>query len=310
MKLGFLLGLVTLALIFSRPLQGQTEDQGKREDQIRKLEEQLKGLREQKKPGSSTSAPQGKSQPPSSYTSSDAPIGEFSPTKGLLSRWPGNGNCRDVVGCHPGLLENGATFQEGRFGKAFSFTGGGFVRVPSSPDLNPMNGLTVDAWVFPKVDGSFCVIAKWGDEGEWDNQRAYSLTIGTGGTVGFAICNDQRQWDAQFHHCETSPGAIKMKKWNFVAAVYDQRVGSRRIYVNGVQMANRTDPPITLTNSIADLVIGGVLQSPHLQRMNFIGLIEQVEIYNRSLSDLEVRAVFDETKAGARKNIRRNSPAD
>ena len=97
------------------------------------------------------------------------------------------------------------------------------------------------------------------------------------------------------------PNVITLNDWNFVAAVYDQSSGARRIYVNGAMVAERTDPPITLTDSIADLAIGGHLASPTSLVTAFPGLIDEVEIFNRALSASEIRSIFDAGSAGKSK---------
>jgi uncharacterized repeat protein (TIGR01451 family) len=91
---------------------------------------------------------------------------------------------------------------------------------------------------------------------------------------------------------------ITLNVWNHIAAVYDQPSGTRRIYVNGALIAERTDPPITVTDSIADLAIGGGLVSPTILEGPFAGLIDEVEIYDRALSAAEIQAIFDAGSAG------------
>ena len=232
----------------------------------------------------------------------------LSPAGGLVSWWPGNGDARDVVGGHHGTLENGATFAKGMVGDAFCLDGvNAFVRVPSSPDLNPKHSFTLSARVFPRVDGNFHIVAKWGDSGEWSNQRAYALFTLSGCRLAFGISGAESQSNMRFHVFESPLDVVALMAWNFVAAVYDQRVGARRIYVNGVLVAERRDPPITVTDSIADLCIGGVLAAPKSHRGAFPGLIAEVQILNRAVSPLEIRAIFDAGKAGRRSHVTPNA---
>jgi hypothetical protein len=206
------------------------------------------------------------------------------------------------VGGHHGTLENGATYAKGMVGPAFSLDGvDDFVRVPSSPALNPKHSFSIDAWIFPKDDGHFHIVIKWGDTGEWSDQRAYTFYTVPGRGLGFGISDDEKQWDMGFHVFETRPDVILLNAWNFVAAVYDQSSGTRRIYVNGELVAERTDPPITVTDSTADLAIGAHLASPAGIVTAFPGLIDEVEIFSRSLSTSEIRTLFQAGSAGKRK---------
>src|SRR5262249_19160025 len=80
----------------------------------------------------------------------------------LVSRWPGEGDARDIVGDNDGTLVNGVTFAPGRVGQAFSFDGASFVKVPQAVSLEPAT-ITAAAWVrsdHPPDDGVSYVLSK------------------------------------------------------------------------------------------------------------------------------------------------------
>ena len=200
------------------------------------------------------------------------------PPTGLVSWWPGDGDADDIVGTNDGTLQGGAGFAPGMVGQAFSFDGSDdFVRVPHSPSLNPSGSFSIDAWIFPTQDEEGGIVVKWADTGVWASQRAYTFSTQPGLALRFGISDDAHQLDAFFHQFDTPANVITLNAWNHVAAVYDQLSGTRRIYVNGALVAERTDPPITVTDSIADLTIGGALVSPVLFVSLFTGLIDEVE---------------------------------
>jgi hypothetical protein len=221
------------------------------------------------------------------------------PPSGLVGWWPGDGNADDFVGTNNGSLENGATFAAGEVDQAFSLDGtNDYVRVPTSADLNPTGSFTLDAWIFPVADQGGMFIQKWGDTGDYSNQRAYNLAFLQGGRLNFAISDDVHQNDVTFHVFETPANSVTLNAWNHVAAVYDQSTGTRRIFINGVQLAERTDAPITLTNSAADFAIGAHQASSSLADGFFAGLIDEAEIYNRALSAAEIAGLFNAGSAG------------
>ena len=221
------------------------------------------------------------------------------PPAGMVSWWPGDGQANDIQDGNHGTLQGGAGFAPGMVGQAFSFDGSDdFVRVPNSPGLNPSGSFSIDAWIFPTQDEEGGIVVKWGDTGVWANERAYTFHTLPGLALRFAISNDAHQGDHPFHVFNTPANVIALNTWNHVTAVYDQPSGTRRIYVNGALVAQRTDPPITVTDSIADLSIGGGLVSPTSLSGPFTGLIDEVEIYDRALSAAEIQAIFNAGSAG------------
>ena len=75
-----------------------------------------------------------------------------------------------------------------------------------------------------------------------------------------------------------------------MAAVYDQPTGTRRIYVNGVEVAKRQDLPITLYSGSVDLIIG----AQHSESISgfFKGLIDEVSIYHRALANVAIERLY------------------
>jgi hypothetical protein len=171
--------------------------------------------------------------------------------------------------------------------------------VPSSASLNPTGSFTADAWIFPTSDNNLSpIVKKWGDQGDYDDQREYVLELAPGGILGFSISDDAHQDDSSFHSFISPLGSVTLNAWNHVAGVYDQSTGTRRIFVNGVQVAERTDPPITITNGVADFTIGAHQRSSTNTEFFFAGMIDEVEFFNRALSQEELAAIYNAGSAG------------
>jgi len=160
------------------------------------------------------------------------------------------------------------------FGSALSFDGSGWVSVSDSPSLNCSTGLTLAAWVNVDSWVNPCcprIISKNGSP--WDytvqNGSALHLSITIGGTF----------YDSQVPPPPT--GA-----WHHVAATYD---GSAiRMYLDGVL---QTNVPATGTLlSTSDPVYVGYLGRDG-GRNTLIGLLDDVRIYNRGLSEAEIWAL-------------------
>jgi len=204
--------------------------------------------------------------------------------------WRGEGEGRDAVGPHDGTLMRGTTFAPGLVGQAFQLDGvGDFVRVAHAPSLNLTGSFSLVAWVFPTAEDRpqhlFC---KWRYETGISGDSEYSLFIGPGMVLNFNIMDDAHQLDLQFDSFKSPANALTRNAWNQVAAIYDQATGTQRIYANGVEVAKRQDPPITLTSSSLDLHIGGVGRTSGF----FKGLIDEATIYHRALADVAVQRLY------------------
>ncbi len=221
------------------------------------------------------------------------------PPSGLVSWWPGDGTAVDIVDSNNGTVMNGASFAQGKVGKAFLLDGiNDYVQIPHSAKLNPTGNFTVDAWIYPTRDAHATVIGKWGDRLDWSNQRAWVLAVRPNRRVEFSISDSLHQSDSSFHIFKTPVGTIELNQWNHIAGVYNKITGSRRIYINGVKISERVDQSITIFKSIADVSIGVELYSPYSSDYFFPGLIDEVDFYNKALTGGEIRAVYSAGSSG------------
>lgn len=139
---------------------------------------------------------------------------------------------------------------------------------------------------------------KWGDDGDYANQRSYALLLAAGNAMQFAISDAANQLNGAFHVCNTPANSITLNAWAHVAGVYDQSTGTRRIYINGVMKAERTDAPITVLNGSAAAGLGAYLRQSTVAAAFFEGQVDEVSFYNRGLSSNKVVAIHAAGSAG------------
>ncbi len=229
------------------------------------------------------------------------------PPSGLVGWWPGDGNAEDIADGNDGTLVGGATFAPGMVGQAFSLDGvDDYVNVGNAPSLQVSHGdFTVDAWVnLASVCGgsvSFCdasivdkmssLIGISANNDGWRLLKQVSggfwFCFGGGATNGCGFGNP----NTVISSTVAQPGV-----WYHVAGV--KSGNSISIYVNGVLEATSTLGSFVDTDS-TDLVIGSSLQ----QGARFPGLIDEVELFNRALSDTEIQAIFNAGSAGKCKTV-------
>ncbi|HLE63640.1 MAG TPA: LamG-like jellyroll fold domain-containing protein, partial [Pyrinomonadaceae bacterium] len=198
------------------------------------------------------------------------------PPFSMVGWWNADANTRDDSGNgNNGTLQGG--YQLGKVGQAFSFNANandGLV-VRTSASLSPTQAITLDAWVKPASypNSQPTVISKEGD---------YFLAIGDGKFSGIAHCNIG---DFAF----PSGGSVPLDAWTHIACTYDQESAIARLYVNGEEVAAEpTSTPLPIPTSAADLSIGKRIGATN---RNFEGLIDEVEVFDRVLSQAEIQSI-------------------
>src|SRR3954468_9282225 len=172
---------------------------------------------------------------------------------------------------------SGATWSAtGRFGGALSFNGGSsIVNVPDSASLDLTTGLTEEAWVNPTgLGGTWrTVLFK-----EKPGGMSYDLYAHGTNTTNVPTAEIFVGGDRTVNGTATLP----LNTWSHLAATYDGT--TMRLYVNGSQVASRAQ-----TGSRA--VSTGALRIGRntIYGEPFLGMIDEVRIYNRALTAAEVQ---------------------
>ena len=172
----------------------------------------------------------------------------------------------------------------GRFGKALELNGtSDFVQIPHHESLTVEQDATVMAWIHTeRLTGP--------NEGRWagilakgNNPRSYSLwTDAETKCLHFSVGPPNGGGTV----CNT---AIKLNQWQHVAAQIHE--GTHRYWLNGVkvhEVPNKPNPPGL--NDTAPVVIG---TGGGNNETYYLGVIDEVRIWNRALSDEEIKAQME-----------------
>ena len=197
--------------------------------------------------------------------------------------WKAQGDAQDSAGPHH-AVPSGATFAAGQVGQAFSFDGGNDgVSAVDAAALRPTTNLTIEGWiktpgVSPSAQASF-IVARSGSGTSGYELGVYPLPTGelrftlNGGGGGADLFSTNGVTDNSFHH---------------VAATYDGQ--KMRIYRDGVCEAEKL-----ITNAISyspgDSLWIGRREASAIPG-HFLGLIDELSIYNRVLSASEISAIY------------------
>jgi uncharacterized repeat protein (TIGR01451 family) len=173
------------------------------------------------------------------------------------------------------------------------------VQVPNSTSLNfgasPTADLSIDAWVRanpvqPSPAQVFYPIVDKLSTGALTAPRGYSFYL-VNGRLGFAMADGT----TTSFNAPTTSLLVADGQWHHVAVTVDRdQAAGGKLYVDGnvVFTFNPTVRAGSLTNTINLLI--GRNQSGN----QFLGSIDEVEIFSRALTEAEVKAIFNADSAG------------
>ena len=197
------------------------------------------------------------------------------PPSGVVGWWPGDGNTNDISGVNHGVLTGGATVTGGMVGQAFSFNGtGAVVNVAHDPTLN-LSNFTLEAWVNP---GRFT-------PSDW--QPLITKEISPRPPSLWLYEDTVEVWIGSGNAVAGGNAGLALNSWNHVVATYD---GSDvKIYIDGALdvSAPYVDTIPTNTNPFS---FGAAFESG--TGYFFQGLMDEVTIYNRALTLVEVNGIY------------------
>jgi type II secretory pathway pseudopilin PulG len=183
-----------------------------------------------------------------------------------------------------GTLINGPVWTTGKVGSALSFDGvNDYVRVLNSSSLQIIKDITILALIKPISLGSRQVIVdkKYNQEfrfGYINENSPYGIVAMHGNGSSYSVLNIINSTD--------------LNQWQYIAL---KRIFSSNNYYFGYKNGLlNLNPSFSLLPAISnnDVFIGSREGSSEW----FNGLIDEVRIYNRALSDEEIKAIYEATK--------------
>ena len=170
---------------------------------------------------------------------------------------------------------------QGRFGKALQFNGvNSYVNVRHSDSINLTRAVTLMCWCYPTViTNSYRNLV-------YKPEDIYFIE-------GFTPAPNTPRFYGTFSSANLNAAStLPVNQWTHVAGTYDG--STMRIYINGVEAANRAQAGPILTSTY-DLGIGG----NSLNGQYFPGRIDEVRIYNRALNVSEIQTDMNRPISGS-----------
>jgi hypothetical protein len=225
-----------------------------------------------------------------------------SPPAGATHWYPGDSDGRDLVGITPGTLESGVIAGVvGKVAGAFQFDGvNGGANLGNLPecDFETNSSFTIEAWVNsfgPTAQEVQFILTLNYHESSTVQWMAIGNTGPGAGRVSFAVRDANSTVSGVL-----SPVALSSNMFHHVAGVREVTDAGKtvKLYVDGVLVDQAPDVTTAALALVADDYIGR--RWPWTDNSTFNGLIDELTIYNRALSDCEIATLFAGSAGSAR----------
>jgi hypothetical protein len=214
---------------------------------------------------------------------------------GLIGLWTAEKELQeDLRGLHP-FQVGGVLRTAGKVGIGMQFLGSGHLEFRDAPQFNLTGPLTVEGWVYytgfgvaPREKG--VLVAKWGDPAS--AHASYGLFVRPNGMPFFVLSSDGASAQAG----APLPLVVEL---THLAGTWDGT--TMRLYANGVPVASA---PFAgpVRGGPGPLFIGGRMNPATGTQEAISGILDEIGIYNRALTEKEILAIY---RAGAAGKCRR-----
>ena len=146
---------------------------------------------------------------------------------------------------------------------------------------------TISFWAKETTTGSYRGVVSYGSN---TSHGRFDILIKDGDDIYIGLNG---------RYAYTTTDVVSLNEWNFITVTYDGTLWNTtalRIYVNGEAQTKTMSSSAELTTGSAYLFIG----SEWNNAFRWIGSIDEVLIYNKSLSSSEVEIIYNIGKAGVR----------
>lgn len=186
---------------------------------------------------------------------------------------------RSIYG-NEGAIEGNAEWVDGKFGKGLELDGNSFVLVPDRDEFKITDEITLACWAkFESVDGSFNFLICRFTWAGGDN-RCYELYL-EAGVPAMVTSPDGKGPNTP----AVAKESVELDKWYHLAGILDN--SGLRIYVNGEEVGVAEPRGDKIFDGEAPITIGDN-NSGIAPDFRFVGVIDEVAIYNRALSLAEI----------------------
>jgi hypothetical protein len=215
--------------------------------------------------------------------------------KGLVAYYPFNGNAKDESGNGNDGSVEGAILVEDRYSesnRSYSFDGkDDLIELPASDSINTLRDFSVSIWVNAEESQPGISADAIGLITRWDTSkvRASSFGVWIKGSDQVGVCVwPNGNW--------ARTASLKKQIWQHVVCSYSQDPSKASLYVNGDKKQKLDSTTYSLRPSDISILLGADNYGGPYWRF-FTGELDDIRIYNRALSEAEVKELYEFEKA-------------
>jgi len=191
------------------------------------------------------------------------------------------GNSNDTTGVYNGTDTNASyNSSYGKFGQGVSFSGNGYINLPNY-DMEITNGYTIVAWIKTSKTGAIQAIFS-NDIGLGSN-RGWQFRINSDNTLGAIGFNSTNAYIANSTYVVTDGN------WHHVAMVYGNSLV--KAYIDGKMVSSSSAAATSNNPTSGTSYIGADLTSNQTIINKFTGYIDDVALFNTSLTDSDIEGL-------------------
>jgi uncharacterized repeat protein (TIGR02543 family) len=231
---------------------------------------------------------------------------------GLVGCYPFDGNANDGSGKGNHGIVNGTTLTTDRAGNvdnAYQFSGESWLEAPDSSSLDsPTNAVSISMWIYADAFPELIPIPT--DEQPNKTTNAFDLLISKGSTWSSWKSGHRHyslfvRYDGVLHFKTDPPDvsgsntngsySLPLKKWvHLVVMANTENDGQHIFYVNGEEKLRKTSLGFSTFQANNDpLYIGSAPPMGYQTQRDFQGILDNIRIYNRTLSEAEIQTLYN-----------------
>lgn len=206
--------------------------------------------------------------------------------KGLVAYYPFSGNANDASGNNNNGKVTGARLSPDMGGKANSayyFDGKSYITVPNHPSLNFGSAMSAFAWInLENAENDQKILSK---AFPFQYQGGYLLGIDKSQVYPEVFDNFNQRVGGK------SGPAIASNTWHFVGFTFNS--SKLRYFADGRLIFEKQISSGSINNNQSDLIIGTNSWEKPPINLSSKGIIDEIRIYNRELSENEIKSIYD-----------------
>ncbi len=209
---------------------------------------------------------------------------------GLVAWYPGDGSPNDIVRGNNGTPQGNVAYTTGKVGQAFSFDGSSLVKVNASPGLNvgAESGLTIDTWIKPTSIANPQPLIEWSNGANNGYGAHFWISVSAQGVQPGNLWASIIDTNGTAHSIQSANGLITPNTYQHVALTYDKASGVAKLFLNGAIVATQSLGSFTPQTSY-DLYFANRPTTNYF----YTGALDEIGIFNRSLSQAEIQTIFN-----------------